>query len=158
MSSNNKSKIKKIKKCENTFCEEYTKKVVKTTMDMINSFASKRKNLDNETKLKIKNMKKHLNSKKSMNEVKKICKVTFCNPSCKGTIYQNNEFPKELENKYSKNKDGKFMIESLKKSRNLLFKGKKTILEDDFYIKLKNKEKLKKEGAISGCAYIDITR
>ena len=149
---------KEVKICENTFCEEYTKKVVKLSKDIIKLIMSKYKieNLDkktkNELKLKIKSIEDKIKSKKFINESKKTCKNAFCNPSCKGTIFQNNEFPKELEKKYGKKKDGKITIEVLKQMRNSLFDGKKTIIKDGFYTKLKNIKKLKKEGAISGCA------
>jgi hypothetical protein len=51
-----------------------------------------------------------------------------------------------------KNSDIKQMIKSLKEMRNILFNGKKTILKDDFYIELQNTKRLRKKGAISGCA------
>ena len=101
-------------------------------------------------------MEDKIKSKKFINESKKRCKTAYCNPSCKGTIFQNNEFPKELEKKYSNKKDGKLTIDFLKKMRNEVFDGKKTIIKDGFYNKLKNIKKLKKDGAISGCAIMTL--
>jgi len=155
-----------IKKCENTFCKEYTKKVVEKAKNMVKFLMTEYKNkiqqLDDETKNKFKLNNKSINDKlkdkKLINQIKKLCKEAFCNPSCKGTIFQNNEFPKELEKKIEKKfkktlkeNDIKEIIKSLKEMRNTLFKGKKTILKDNFYINLKNVNKLKKEGALSGC-------
>lgn len=154
--------INQIKKCEDTFCKEYTKKVVKLSEDMIKIITTKYKpnDLDKETKIKfnkkIKDIENKLKSKKFINESKQTCKNAFCNPLCKGTIFQNNEFPKELEKKYSKKKHGELTIDVLKKMRDSLFDGKKTIIKDDFYVKLKNIKKLKKEGAISGCAILSL--
>jgi len=128
---------------------------------MIKIIASKDKTKDLDQKIitelnkKIKNIEDKLKSKKFINESMKACKNSFCNPSCKGTIFQNNEFPKELEKKY-KEKDGKITIEYFKKMRNSLFDGKKTIIKDGFYTKLKNIKKLKKDGAISGCAIMTL--
>lgn len=154
--------INPIKKCEDTFCKEYTKKVVDSSKDIIKIISKKYKieDLDEKTKIKvnkkIKNIENKLKSKKFINETKKGCKIAFCNPSCKGTIFHNSEFPKELEKKYSKKKDGKVIIDVIKKLQDSLYNGKKTIIKDDFYIKLKNVKKLKKEGAISGCAIMSI--
>ena len=86
--------------------------------------------------------------KKNSGKIQHTLKNIYCNPGCKGTIYQNNSFPKELEKKYSKK-----LIDKLKKKRKELFKGNKSVLVNNFYKDLKNKtvKKLKKKGAISGC-------
>jgi len=73
MSSN-----EKIKKCEDTFCKEYTKKIIKTTKDMVTfvilTYKKKFDTLDNkaknEFKLKIKNLKDKLKSNEFKNETK----------------------------------------------------------------------------------------
>jgi hypothetical protein len=122
------------------------------------------KYLDDENKKKFKvnnkSISDKLKDKEFINQAKKSCKEAFCNPSCKGTIFQNNEFPKELEKKIEKKfkktlkkNDIKEIIKSLKEMRNTLFKGKKTILKDNFYVNLKNINKLKEEGALSGCTF-----
>ena len=117
---------------------------------------NKKFNLDKEIKnnfnSRIKKLEDKIKSKKFINESKKGCKDSFCNPTCKGTIFKNGEFPKELEKKYSKKKDGKYTLDLIKSIRNSLFDGKKTILKDNFYTGLKGVKKLKKDGAISGCA------
>jgi len=151
-----------IKVCEDTFCKEYSKKTMKLSRAIIEIITSNNrlKNLDEKTQIKInkkiKIIEDSLKSKKFINESMKACKSAFCNPTCKGTIFQNNEFPKELEKKYSKKKDGIITIEYLKELRDSLFDGKKTIIKDGFYIYLKKIKKLKKDGAISGCAIMSI--
>ena len=84
----------------------------------------------------------------------KSCKSTFCNPKCKGTVFQNGEFPQEIVNKCRKEKWDEDRIKNLKKMRQELFKGKKTVLKGDFYEDLKGYRKYKKKGAISGCTKI----
>jgi len=150
--------LSEIKICENTFCEEYFEKVKKISEDLITLTIQKMKNKNVDTKiikqikLKLKKITDKLNSKKFKKDTMELCKNSFCNPSCKGTIFQNNKFPQELVNKYSKQKDGKKTIKRLKQMRKNLFEGKKTIIKDGFYKKLPNIKKLKKKGAISGCA------
>ena len=149
------SSIAEIKKCENTFCKEYYKQVQKISETIIKLTVEqfKKKDIKNtkEIKLKIKEMKDKLNSKKFKEESMKLCKDSFCNPGCKGTIFQNNKFPNELVNKFSKQNDGEKTLKLLKKMRKSLFKGKKSILKNSFYEGLPVK-KLKKQGAVSGCA------
>jgi len=143
-----------IKKCNETFCKKYVedaKDVIETT---INSMIKKHKidKLNKKEKEEaINKLRKFLEKVMNYDNLKESCKTAFCNPGCKGTIFQNNEFPKELEKKY-KNKKYKELIAFLKRRREYLFKDKKTILKNDFYIKIKNPKKLKTEGAISGCA------
>jgi hypothetical protein len=122
-----------VKKCEKTFCKKYTQVYTQAII----------KALVKRTKKKTFSI-----SKKEKAIIEKICSNTYCNPGCKGTIYQNNSFPKELEKKYSKK-----LINKLKKNRKELFKKKKSVLVNNFYKDLKNTtvKKLKKKGAISGC-------
>lgn len=144
-----------IKKCENTFCKEYYKQVKKISESIIKLTVEKCKNMDvkntKEIKLKIKEMKDKIKSRKFKEESIEMCKKSFCNPGCKGTIFQNNKFPNELVNKFSKQNDGEKTLKLLKKMRKSLFKGKKSILKNEFYEGLPVK-KLKKQGAVSGCA------
>jgi hypothetical protein len=161
-----------IKKCENTFCKEFTKKMIKTTKDVLKKVIdNKKKNLkDSKSKKDIKELKDLKNKEKifknktfsktfnkTMTEkFNKACKNAYCNLECKGTVFQNNGFPKELENEFSNKNHGKITIEFLKKMRKEIFKDKKTVLKNSFYTGL-NKEdvtKLKKKGAISGCGLL----
>lgn len=157
---NIKMSMSSIKKCENTFCEEYYKKVKKMTENIIKLMIeqTKNKNIKNkkEINLKINEMKDKLKSTNFKEDTIELCKNSFCNPKCKGTIFQNKKFPNELINKYEKQKDGKITLKYLKKLRKTLFKNKKTILKDNFYEKLSNVKKLKEKGAISGCAIMSL--
>lgn len=154
-----------IKKCENTFCKEYYKKVVELSEYIIKKTIEKKKDkykeLNKESlkiekekdKLLIREIKNKLKSSEFKKETKEICKTSYCNPKCKGTIFQNNKFPSELKEKYD-NESLKVLI----KLRKNLFKNKKSILKDDFYEKLNGIKNLKKKGAISGCATISFLR
>jgi hypothetical protein len=171
------SEKSKIKKCENTFCNEYVKKVQQLSKDTINLMVEKaklefnkpsknksktnlkdsiKKGLKDNLEKKIKVIKNKLESKEFIKESKKDCKNSFCNPKCKGTIFQNGEFPEELSKKFSKVNHGDKIIESLKLMRNKLMDGKKTIIEDNFYIDFKDKNRIQKKGAISGCALMSL--
>lgn len=150
---------KSIKKCENTFCKEYFKKQIQLSKDLIKMMKNKSmkmkikdKNKKEKINLLLKESQEKLKSKKFKEDSLKECKNGFCNPGCKGTIFQNGKFPKELVNKYSKEKHGNVTIKFLKSLRESLFKDKKSILKNDFYEEFKNKDKLKKKGAVSGCA------
>lgn len=141
-----------IKKCNEIFCKKYVEDAKDIMETIINNMIKKHKinKLNKKAQEEaINKIKKSMQKSMNYNNVKESCKTAFCNPGCKGTIFQNNEFPKELEKKYKKNKE---LIVLLKKMRDGLFQDKKTILKNDFYIKIKNPKKLKKDGAISGCA------
>ena len=141
-----------IKKCNEIFCKKYVEDA-KDIMETIITRIIKKHKINKLNKKAqeeaINKIKKSMQKSMNYNNVKESCKTAFCNPGCKGTIFQNNEFPKELEKKHKKNKE---LIVLLKKMRDGLFQDKKTILKNDFYIKIKNPKKLKKDGAISGCA------
>lgn len=157
-----------IKKCENTFCKEFTKKMIKTTKDILKKVIDKEKKSlkDAKSKNDIKKLKDLKNkekifknktfNKKMTDKFNKVCKSAYCNPGCKGTVFQNNGFPKELENEFSKENHGKITIDFLKKMRKEIFKDKKTVLKNSFYngLKTENVTKLKKKGAISGCVLL----
>jgi hypothetical protein len=160
-----------IKLCEHTFCKIYTKKIIKSTKDML------KKEIDNK-KIKIKNAKTKKNkenlklslnfllyAKKNLNKENlfhKECKKIYCNPGCKETIFENgnlSKYSKEIEKKYSKkifDKIGKSIIKKLKKQRKEIFKDKNSVLKNSFYNGLKKEDviKLKKKGAISGCTLL----
>lgn len=162
---------KSIKNCENKFCKEHMKRNIKNLKEMAKFFRDKiikaKPNdkfmgikIDDEMKKKeeidFKKSLEKFKSKKFKENIIKECKETYCNPGCKGTIYQNGTFPKELMNKY-KNTNQEFMIKLLKSIRKSLFKDKKTVLKNDFFEKLSSASKLKKKGAISGCLQRNIS-
>jgi hypothetical protein len=94
---------------------------------------------------------KQLQTKPSKEEIAFETKMTiqkYCNPGCKGTVYQDTPHSKtDLEKMfetYGKHKER--IIANFRKSAK---KMRKT-MKDGFYYKL-NKAKLIKDGAISGC-------
>jgi hypothetical protein len=82
----------------------------------------------------------------------KLCTKSFCNPECKETIFDESttELPKNLTKQFKNNPESLKVFKDLKTN---LFKGKKKILKDGFYEGLNPKlvQKMKSEGAISGC-------
>ena len=82
------------------------------------------------------------------------CTRAYCNPSCKNTIFEKGvKFPKSVEEQLKKQKQGKIILEIIKKTRKRIFGNKKNVLEGNFYKDLPKEKvnKIKKEGAISGC-------
>ena len=85
----------------------------------------------------------------------------YCNPGCKGTLFQEDDFDVETfvkENICKKDPtcDAKNFVKLFKKQRKIFTKNRKRILTDDsFYYAFVNKTKkakLIKDGALSGCA------
>lgn len=85
----------------------------------------------------------------------KAFETSLCNPGCKGTIFKEDFDLEKFVGKTCK-KNCKGLHKVYKDMRKTLLKGKKKILdEDSFYhsfVDKKRKEKLKKDGALSGCA------
>lgn len=166
-----------IKKCQSSYCKNYTRKGIKMMKDFTDNISKdmkkkmeelmKKKNKTKEEEDKLDLAKKFYNNftkkikkdntkpamKKKEKELMELCTKSFCNPECKETIFDESttELPKYITKKYKGNAVFLKMFKDLKKD---LFKGKKTILKDGFYEGLKPGEikKLKSEGAISGCA------
>jgi hypothetical protein len=86
------------------------------------------------------------------------CKKGYCNPGCKGTMFQNGaSFPKGIKGPNSRPLP-KLVLNVIKKLRNNIFKGKTSVLDKNFYEKLKKKNVTcaKKRGATSGCTLLFI--
>ena len=84
------------------------------------------------------------------------CQKGYCNPGCKGTMFQNGaSFPKGIKGPNGKPLP-KFVLDIIKKLRNSIFKGKTSVLNKNFYDKLKKKNVAcaKKRGATSGCTLL----
>lgn len=89
----------------------------------------------------------------------------FCNPGCRGTGFQETNYSKQelekmfttsLSDKKSQTREKKRRIKNYVNTRKTLRNKNKKILDaDNFYHKFSPKEKvkLKKHGAISGCSY-----
>lgn len=133
--------------CIKTFCPKMMIKQKKTFKKIGNTFAKafKQKSLKLDTVFNTPAMhKKMLQS----------CIKGYCNPSCKNTIFQDGKhFPKTLEKKLKKEKRGDQVLYTIKNMRKSIFGKKKSVLKNDFYNRLSNKntKTLKKNGAISGC-------
>ena len=153
--------------CENVFpkkLEKFKKKISKKLIPRMTKNMS-----PSHKKMFIKNFNKSffLKDKKTKEWEKQNCKNSYCNPKCKDTLFQEGtKIPKEVF-KHSKSrlshtiKEPKLFartykntVKSLKHIRKHIFGEKKNILKNDFYEKLplKTINKLKKQGAISGCS------
>ena len=89
----------------------------------------------------------------------KDCVQGFCNPGCKGTIYEPGESLSEnLVNDIKKlikdKKTHPSLLKAFKKMRKTIFKNKKNVLKDGFYEKFNvtQKKRYQKHGALSGCS------
>jgi hypothetical protein len=149
-----------IKNCKDNFCKKYANEKFESSSKFIEQMVKSLKIINTKTlsenkKLELKKTMKTLkdalkNKKNIISKTKESCEILLCNPNCKDTIFQNGEFPKELEKKYSNKKNN---LAFLKNTRKKLFDGKKSIIKDSFYIKLnkKNIKEYKEKGALSGC-------
>jgi len=134
-----------VKTCSKQFCrgffipkgERWTRKVV--------------------AKISKKNSKTFKYTAKQKKDLEKTCKLHYCNPTCKGTIFQKGkEMPPLEEIKHLKGKNKKFMNTFSKNMRKNIFKGKTNVLKDGFYEKLlsKTRKLLQEKGALFGCASV----
>jgi hypothetical protein len=167
---------KDVSKCMDTKCNEKEKeKFYEKTKKMFeDSFIENEKILENKKnsltseekesiekhskliKKTLKRMNNITHKKKQLKIMTDSCIQNYCNKGCLGTIFEKGDpskLPTAIRTKY---KGDKLVLDSLTKRRKLLFGKKENILEDDFYeeMKKKDKNKLKKEGAISGCLQI----
>lgn len=83
------------------------------------------------------------------------CATHYCNEGCKKTIFEDGP-PDKLSEEFMKYLKHKELIKSFEELRKELFGNKTSVLKDGFYEGLNPKtlNKLKKEGAISGCAKV----
>jgi hypothetical protein len=164
------------KNCQETYCTEYTNniikignalgegqlKIVKKRLDTLekkkNKTAKEEEDLktwkNNYTKM-VKGIRQKLKDKKEIQKRIKLnmkdCAQKFCNPECKGTIFETRkDLSPELKAEYKKYPA---FINVLRIRKKELFKGRKTVLKDGFYYKMKPKTRKasEKKGAISGC-------
>jgi len=164
---------KDVSKCMDTKCNEKDKeKIYEETKKMFeNSFienekilknkkkpltAEEKESIEKHSKLIKKTLKRMNNithKKKQLKIMTDSCIQNYCNKGCLGTIFEKGDpsiLPTAIHKKYKGNKS---LLDSFTKTRKSLFGKKENILEDDFYEKMekKVKNKLQKEGAISGC-------
>jgi hypothetical protein len=100
-------------------------------------------------------------TKKRLNKSDKfavfMCENTFCNPTCKGTMFEDKDKVTSTPKlKFIRDKKTrKRYIKLIMKSKDQLFGKKNSILKDGFNEKIPHKivNKMKRQGAISGCHY-----
>ena len=164
---------KDVSKCMDTKCNEKDKeKIYEETKKIFEKLLkenekilkNKKKSLTTEEKESIekdsklgkktlKRMNNITHKKKQLKIMTDSCIQNYCNKGCLGTIFEKGDpsiLPTAIHKKYKGNKS---LLDSLTQTRKSLFGKKENILEDDFYEKMekKLKNKLQKEGAISGC-------
>ncbi len=153
------------KRCESKFCNEYTVRVKRLMRNIQQKMMEKAKNMDETKKKKmIKILDKEIDKKEK--QIKEECKLAYCNPTCKNTIFENgnsNKLPngyEEMLKKKMKGAKGNKLIETMKLIRKSMFKENKSIVKNGFYKKLKsnNVKKLKKNGALSGCSVLVLSK
>jgi len=146
------------KTCVKTYCEKYyIPKMLKTEKELLQFLKKTKKNkLSNEELKMIKKFKNKTYKNKNKKLYLEGCERYFCNKGCKGTMFEDGKkLPKQFTQKYRGNKA---MLKSFEEQRTFLFKGKNSVLKDDFYKELSEKQirKLKKNGAESGCVLMPI--
>ena len=162
--------------CKTKFIPNYTKRISKFAkrfskkwdnkcLKMLKSPTTSAKN----NKFLVSICKKTKTKKSVSNKTKKmyerVLEKGFCNPGCKGTIFQDNVFPqKEIEQdylnnhtiprKYKTKKEINSFTRGSKAIRSSIFNGQKSVLKNSFYNGLTQKtiKSLKRDGALSGCA------
>ena len=173
--------LKKTRKnCQDKYCTEYTKniikigntfgegalKIIKKKLDTLAKKKNKTEKEEKELKERkqtfdkmVKEIRQKLKDKKEIqkriNHNMEDCATKYCDPECKGTIFETRkDLSPELQEKY---KDNPALITFFKNRKKELFKGRKTVLKDGFYYKMKPKTRkaLEKKGAISGCIEMD---
>ena len=133
----------------------------------VNIFKKLSKNNNNNNNNKNKTLKNSLikGIRKSMRKDKKknieTCKKAYCNPECKGTIFEKGtSIPKEVFNQdiFKKGPLKDMLKEMIVNQRKEIFGKKTDVLKDSFYEKLSPKtiKKLKSNGATSGCSLLVI--
>ena len=149
----NKSLKNKYNLSKNKNCDNFCKKMLEQNIVDFNKNIDKMKNKlfkTEQDKSFLELMTDAKYKKKIFNIFYKSCKLHYCNPGCKNTILEDGtDLPTSLKNKLKNNKP---RLDMLMKTRKNIFKNKTSVLKDNFYIKLKNINKLKQEGAISGCS------
>ncbi len=149
---------KNTKSCEETFCKgaflRRQNALAKKVEEKINAYLKKKG--VNVTKKKETKIKLSAQDRKLLH---KQCMKGYCNPDCKGTLFEDGKgLPKELiddfKEQYPNNpKMVKAMVAMANITRKQIFGKDKSVLKNSFYKKLtrKNVQSAKKDGALSGC-------
>lgn len=141
---------------------KFTKKIIdKIHKRRIKEELDQEKKADLEKQIQI--IKK--NTKRDNARLVKQFTNAYCNPGCKGTIFQEDDFDVEsfVKENICKNDpacDAKHFVKLFKNQRKIFTKNRKRILTDDsfFYafVNKTKKAKLIKDGALSGCALTNL--
>lgn len=150
---------KSVTRCKKQYCPKFVSQVNKLTEKITKSITRKLKGgVKNKGFAKLmKNITK--TSKMADKKILEGCVKAHCNPSCKDTMYQaGSQFPKSLEAELKKEKHGDIILDIVKKTRKRMFGNKKDVLVNEFYKNLPKEkvDKIKKQGAISGCTALII--
>jgi hypothetical protein len=133
-------------RCAN-FCKKKAPQIINKTVKAIAARLKKKY-----PKMKFLPHKKQ--TKKQKKYALDVCMRGYCNPHCKGTIFEEgapNKLPDEL---LKRNKKFPSLVPFMKKTRKDIFNKKTNVLKDGFYEGL-SPEKIKeykKMGATSGCS------
>jgi len=139
----NRSLLKSVPKLTKTKLDSLYKKALKNRPQELKKIKEEYKRMLKFIIFTKKNDKTLFDKKKISQE----CNMHYCNPGCKGTIYEDEPGTSYIKTLPQKTRS---IIINLRKK---LFNGKKSILENNFNEKIttRKKNELKKQGAISGC-------
>ena len=158
-----------MEKCKTKLVPKLVAKQNKFTKKIIDKIHKRRmkEELDQEKKAdlekQIQIIKK--NTKRDNARLVKQFTKAYCNPGCKGTLFQEDDFDVEsfVKENICKNDpacDAKHFVKLFKNQRKIFTKNRKRILTDDsfFYafVNKTKKAKLIKDGALSGCALTNL--
>lgn len=158
-----------IKKCKHTFCKHFVRKSIKMRLKFLENF--KKSPMDKITPEQKKNREtfikemESLDPKKVKQEFLEGCLLGYCNPGCKGTIFEDGldkedakKLPMSVIKKFAGQPNNSQAIQFLTKARENIFKDVKgnTVLEKGFFKGLKKVHHLKKKGAVSGCTVFPV--
>ena len=98
-------------------------------------------------------------SKKERDDMRKKCIRSYCNPGCKGTLFQKGrKMPAEVYKMY-KGKGSKLFKKMINSSRKNIFGKSDNVLKNDFYKDMSARDvgRMRKQGALSGCSIMPLT-
>lgn len=117
-----KNNTNKLTRCEATYCVAFQKRVARKTRKMVQKIMKKLGEKD--TKRKIRPFRGF--SKRMMKKLKATCKKAFCNPTCRGTLFEDG---KTLPVALTKGKS-KETVKLLQIMRKNIFQKKTSVLKD----------------------------
>jgi septal ring factor EnvC (AmiA/AmiB activator) len=150
--------VQKLVTSQNKFTKKFIDKLYKKRIEQEVGQENKAKM---KADLEINKKKLNKQTKKDKERLVKTLTNAYCNPGCKGTLFQEDDFDvdtfvKENICKKDPTCDAKKFVKLFKNQRKTFTKNRKRILTDDsfFYafINKTKKAKLIKDGALSGCA------